>query len=178
MRIAAAFCLFALLAGCASTSQPVTERYNALSNETTYRTRAISLGALFEGHGIDSGMRVDLEARASCPGEQCTPDLVWLSFEAVNPKTNIQIGNSAVTMRADEQLYRWTEREGKLAEQDVTYVRGTFVRVRLTLPELRQVATAEHVAGTVGPESFSLSYDDRMPLRRLLTLAEGANGAS
>ncbi len=178
-RHAPVLVLLLLLTGC-GTSEPLTVRYDRLSNMTTYATRDISLGTMFEGYGIDSGMSIDLRARANCREKSCTPDKIWLTFVASNPRSDIHIMNTDVTMATDTEQYTWSNGGGTTPQQKVqvsggglqthgTYVRGEFVRIALSLSELREIATAESVVeGRVGPESFSLSYEERAPLRKLV----------
>lgn len=160
-----------LAPGCASTSEPATQRFDTTTNETLYRARPINLGRMFENYGINSAVSIKLETWAKCMGQSCTPDQVWMGFEATGSAEGIQIGDASVTMSTGPDQFRWQERGGKMEEQDVTTVRGLFARGAVDLDELATVANAEdNVSGSLGSEAFTLSYEDREPLRRLLRL--------
>lgn len=178
----AAFAFFiGVLVGCAS-SKPVTARYDATTDQMLYEARDIRAGSMFENYGINSSTNVDVRAWARCHEQGCTPNKVWLGFVADNPRADIQIMNTNVMMRTESGQYTWSNRGSRTPEQNVmksrgsreglqtrgTYVRGMFVRVALTLQEFEEIATAKRVSGSIGQETFTLSYESRAPLRKLL----------
>lgn len=156
-----------VLSGCASSKPPVTAQYDGTRNETTYETRRISLGPMFQGSGLSAGTRVYLRAFGDCRGQSCQPREAWLAFVSEGGNTDLRIANRAVTITADGEKHRWQPKDYELQAQNTSPLLGEIVRVSLDLETLRQIAMAEQVSGTLAQDSFRLSERQREPLRQL-----------
>lgn len=170
LAILAAF----LLAGCATNRAPVSVHYRTNQNETVYRTVNIDLGPLFESGGLGQDPRVGMRGWATCPGENCQPREAWLSFSLQRAAKQMQlVSDRSVTLRTDEEVYSW-EQKNVVGSRAPTH--GEIARIALGMDALKDVATAQNVTGTIGSEEFSLSREERAPLRALYEKAT-ADGA-
>lgn len=156
-----------LLAGCASNRESVTSRYLADQDVTTYRTGSIGLGSIFGGSGLGSGSRVSLRGWAQCQGQDCQPSEAWLAFALSGSSRELRLASRSISMRADEQRYDWPQRAVQRPTRTTNPVRGEIARISMSLGALESIAFAQSVSGTISDEAFTLSYEERQPLRNL-----------
>ena len=76
---------------------------------------------------------------------------------------SLQIGTETIT---------WTDPQNREVDQRTEIRSGTFARVGLTAKQLSTLANASDVNGTVGGVRFELPYEERAPLRMLLSRLE------
>ena len=161
-----------LLASCGTSRAPATARYQAASDKTVYRARDINLGTMFRTGGLSRDPSVALRSWATCSGEDCKPQRAWLSFVLRGSgRTNI-VANRDVKITTDTNTHTWPEeRQRQTSAFDITREKSTseVTRIRMTLKTFRDIANSQQrVSGTLGNEDFTLSYEDRAPLRALL----------
>lgn len=167
-----------LLAGCATSRPPATELYKQAQNETVYRARAINLGTMFPTGGLSRDPSVALRSWATCSGENCQPRRAWFSFEMRGGGGESRVLSSRdVQIRTEGNVHEWPEeRQRTTGESDLagSGSTGELVRIRMSLSTLRDIAQSQRMSGTLGDEEFSLSYEERAPLRSMLEKASGA----
>lgn len=164
-----------LWAGCATNRPSATVQYRPGQNEMIYRARPISLGTLFESGGLGQDPRVGLRGWATCPGEGCQPQQAWLSFSLQRAAKQMQLtSDRSVTLRTDHEVYSW-EQKNVVGANAPTH--GEIARVSFQMSTLKDLATSQRVRGTIGTEEFSLSYEEREPLRALYAKATGSASA-
>lgn len=156
-----------LSAGCATSSEPLSSSYDDDSDRTRYETRRINLGNMFSGSALGGGVRVNLRGWATCEGQDCQPEQAWLSFTISGSSNTLQIHDRSVTLRTEEEHYSWPQREVRRPTEQTTSLLGEVARIALDPDTLEDIATAQDVSGSIGSESFSLSYDQRASLREL-----------
>lgn len=160
-----------LLAGCVTNRAPATARYQSSRNETVFRTRTIGLGTLFESEGFGQDPRVVLNGWARCPGEHCHPNEAWLSFSLRRSAKEMQIvSDRSVTIATDREVYSW-QQEDVAGSRAPTH--GEIARISLDMSTLEDIATTQRFRGTIGGEEFSLSREEREPLRALYKKVSG-----
>lgn len=156
-----------LSAGCATSSELVSTSYDDARDVTRYEARRISLGRMFSGNALGGGRYVNLRAWATCRGQGCQPQQAWLSFAISGSANRLQVYDRSITMRTEEERLSWPQREVKRPAEETSPLRGKVARIALDPATLETIATAQQVSGAIGNESFSLSYEQRAPLREL-----------
>lgn len=156
-----------LSTGCVSSSELVSISYDDDRDRTRYETRRINLGTMFSGSALGGGARVNLRGWATCQGQECQPEQAWLSFSISGSSNTLQIHDRTVTLRTEEERYSWPQREVRRPTEQTTPLIGEVARIALEPDMLEDIATSQNVSGSIGSESFSLSYDQRAPLREL-----------
>ena len=157
------------LYGCGTTSSaPATTRYRQGADETIYRARSISLGTMFPTGGLSQDPTVRLQGWATCEGRDCRPQRAWLSFvlRSPNGRSNV-VSNRTVSIQTDTEQHRWPEsrkRFGNMGEDNS----GELTRIRMSIGTFRDIAESQRRRGQIGTEDFSVSYEDRAPMRALL----------
>lgn len=163
------------MVGCASSREPATARYSASQNEMMYRASDISLGTMFPTGGLSRDPSVALRSWATCSGENCQPQRVWFSFvlRSSMARSNV-LASRNVEMVADGNVHEWPEERQQFADRTTSTASSMqlpgssgneLTRISMSLSTLQEIAQADGVSGTFGGEDFSLSYDDRAPLR-------------
>lgn len=162
-----------LLAGCVTSRKPATSQYHAARNETVYRIRPINLGTIFEGSGLGSDPRVSLRSWATCSGQDCRPSAAWISFSLQRTSKQMQItSDRSVTIKTDGNVYTWEQKNVTGSRAPTS---GEVARVELDLSALQDVATTKVLNGSIGGSEFSLSREERKPLRALHSMITGSD---
>lgn len=169
----------ALLAGCGSSRPSASANYRQARNEMVYRTRPIDLGALFESGGLGIDPRVSLRGWAACDGENCQPSEAWLSFTLQRGSKEMRVvSDRSVTIKTAEDVYTWQQGDRRNSGNELVQemrgapTSGEIARVELDWATLKDIATTQEFRGTIGGKDFSLSYDEREPLRAMMEQME------
>lgn len=164
-----------LVAGCATSRDPATARYRAAQNEMVYRARDISLGTLFPTGGLSRDPIVEMSTWATCSGEGCRPQEVWLSFSIRRSPSRV-LSHRDVKMKTDTEVYTWTQQNRRSSGWNTQSPKsGEITRLSMELSTFRDIAESRRLSGTLGGEPFSLSYEKRAPLRAMANKMRGAN---
>ena len=165
-----------LLAGCGASRAPATAQYNAPQDETVYRARSINLGTMFPTGGLSPDPSVEMNSWARCSGEDCRPQRIWLAFSIRGTSQPGVLSNRDVKIRTSENTHTWPDERRRTtgAENKIPgSAGGELTRISMGLGTFRDIATSQRVSGTLGGENFSLSYEERAPLRAMLAKATG-----
>ncbi len=171
MRTCSFFALIVFLAGCASTSEPVTTQYAAASNETTYETKRMELYVRRSSTGINLGPSYHLAVRGRCTGASCRPSNYKLLF-TVDSDNPITMTAEDVRLTYDGTTKTW-EIPFQIKRGERFRVLDHIITLEITADRLSAIAQAEKVEGALGSIRFQFSRTARQPIRRLLQEAGG-----
>lgn len=171
MRYCSFLALILFLAGCASTSQPVTTQYAEASNETTYETKRMELYVRRSSTGINLGPSYHMAVRGQCTGASCRPSTYELLF-TVDSDSPITMTAEDVQLTYDGTTKTW-EIPFQIKRGDRFRVLDHIITLEITADRLSAIAQAENVEGALGSIRFQFSNDAREPLRQLLREAGG-----
>lgn len=144
-------CLFAV--GCAG-GPKATVSYDAEQNRTTYETRSYTV-ATGGSNSYGSSKSIDMQVVARCEGTDCSPDSANLVFSASGSET-LSLSGVDGKIEAEDVSVSWTSAEvsrgfsNRVSNNEMIEVVGRFAVVTLSLDQLRQVASASPVKGTIG----------------------------
>lgn len=148
-----------------------TASYDSSSNRMTYETRAYTVSSV-SGSNYGSSKSIDLKAVARCLGEGCTPDQIQLVFSTTGSQ---RLGLSSMNgeIVADGNRIAWTGPEarnnlGSVTNENIFDIRGTFATVDFDLDQLRTVATASSVEGSIGGQSLDIDSGVQAGFQKLL----------
>lgn len=162
-----------LLAGCTTSRDSVTVQYQESEDRTVYRARSISLGTLFPTGGLSRDPVVEMRSWATCSGQDCQPQQAWFAFNLRRTESRI-VSRRDVRLETDEEVYRWSQENERFGEWNAQSPKsGEIVRISMDISMLRDIAESERLSGRLSGERFSLSYEDRAPLRALLDRMDG-----
>lgn len=169
-RLAILLSFSLLIVGCGG-GQQATVSYNSSSNRTTYQTRSYTVSSI-SGANFASSKSITMRAVARCQGTNCTPNQVQLVFSASG---NQQLSLSGVDgqLVANGTRITWSSAEaskglGPVSEDRALNVIGTFASVDLELKQLRTLATATSIKGSIGGQSLNISSGVQSGLQELL----------
>jgi len=163
--------LLALMAGCATSSQPVAISYEASSDRTVYETEDMELGDVDLATGLTKEIQLLVRVVGECRGKDCAPSQYQLAFGKRGPQP-IQLPGRDVSLQVGTETITWSDPQNRRIEQRTEIRSGTFARVDLTAKQLSTLANVSDVDGTVGGVRFELPYEERAPLRSLLSRLE------
>lgn len=160
-----------LLVGCGG-SQPVTVSYDADQNQTTYETRSYTVVST-SGSNYATSKSIEMRAVARCSGENCTPDAVKFFF-ATSGSEQMALAGLGGQITADGATFEWTGAEagtnvsGSGADDEMIEVVGTFAVVDLRLDQVRRMASASSLSGSIGGMSLRLDSNVQSGLQELI----------
>lgn len=166
-----AFFVVVFFAGCAGTSEPVRVSYNRSSGETTYETEEMRLEDIQITSGIQQKNRFYVQVSGACTGEDCVPSQFFLRFIKEGPQPVTTEGRE-VTLTVGSETLRWEDPQSRETARTSTIRSGTFTKVDLSSKQLSTIGGGSSVKGTVGGERFSIPYQNRAPIRALLSRLE------
>lgn len=158
-----------LVAGCGSSG--ATESYNAANNQMIYETRSYTVSQV-SGANFASSKSITMRAIARCSGQNCTPQQVQLVFSASGNST-LTLSSAAGEIVADGQRVEWSSKaagrpQADTGDDEMINVVGTFATVDLSLSELKQIANASSVEGSIGGTSLNISESIQSGFQSLL----------
>lgn len=154
-------------AGCA-TERPVVVNYDASQNETTYRSPSIRIPIEVQGSGYGSQFnQLRMLLQAECSGRDCQPSMATMTL-STGGSSDLYLGDRTLLIRADAERFEWPDPKGNREEVPERIV-GMIARLTIDVSQLRAMATAEELSGTIG--SVILEFGDRSQqrLREYLT---------
>ena len=163
--------LCGLMVGCATTSQPVTVSYDTDSGRTVYETTQMQLGDIDVATGLSKEIEFQVQAVGECRGQDCAPSKYELAF-AKRGTQPVQLRGRDVSLEIGTETITWDDPQNREVDRGTKIRSGTFARVELTSKQLSTLAGASEVTGTVGGLRFELPYEEREPLRTLLSRIE------
>ena len=160
-----------VIAGCATSSQPVEVKYEKASEQTTYLTDEMRLGGVEATSGLSRDNRYYIQIEASCSGEDCTPAQYTLSFvkEGTQP---IKLTGRDVALTVGTETLQWSDPQNRRVSQTSVIRNGTFARVKVSPEQLVTIGSVSEVSGTVGNINFDIPHQNRAPIRELLSRLE------
>lgn len=163
--------LLGLLTGCATTSQPVAVSYDTEAGQTVYETDQMELGDVDLATGLTKQSELEAHVVGECRGRDCAPSQYQLAFGKRGTQP-IRLPGRDVSLQIGTETITWTDPQNREVDQRTEIRSGTFARVTLTPKQLSTLANASDVDGTVGGVRFELPYEERAPLRTLLSRLE------
>ena len=160
--------LLGLLAGCATTSRPVVVSYDAEAGRTVYETDQMKLGDMDLATGLTKEVEFQVRVVGECRGRDCAPSQYQLAFGKRGTQS-IRLPGRDVSLEIGTETITWADPQNRQIGQRTKIRSGTFARVGLTAKQLSTLANASNVDGTVGGVRFELPYEERAPLRTLLS---------
>ena len=144
--------------GCTSTSRPVLVDYNASQNETTYRANSIRIPIEVRGSGYGSQFnQLRMSLNASCSGRDCQPSMVTMTL-STGGSSDLYMGERTLVISADDERFEWPDPRGNRENQPEQVV-GMVVQITIDVEQLRAMALAESLSGTIG--SVNLEFGTR-----------------
>jgi hypothetical protein len=159
-----------VLAGCGA-GQVATVSYDSGSDQSTYETRRYTVSTL-SGGNYGSRQSIRMRVLAQCEGKNCTPDTAQLVFSAdASEKLSLSGVNGRIS--ADETEIRWSNAEANRGfagrnRNDIIQVLGEFATVDIDVDQLRAMASATSLEGSIGGQSLNLDADVQSGLQTLL----------
>lgn len=162
-------CLLAV--GCAAGPE-ATVSYDAEQNRTTYETRTYTV-ASGGGKSYGSSKTIDMQAVARCQGEDCSPDTAKLVFSAGGGEA-LSLSGINGKIETDGVVVRWTSAEASrgsskpVSDREMFKVVGQFAVVSVSVDQLREIASASSVKGTIGGMRLRFGSGAKLGLQALL----------
>lgn len=157
-----------LLFGCASSSQPVETAYNASANKTTYRTGQMRLSDIEMSTGMQKQNRFYVQVVGQCMGKDCIPSEFTVNFIKQGPQS-VTLGGRDVTMTIGSETITWEDPQTRDVNQTTTIRSGVFAKIGVSSGQLSTIGAVSSVSGSVGGADFTIPYDNRAPIRTLLS---------
>ena len=156
--------------GCAG-GQQVTTSYDATANRTTYETTRYTVSTV-SGSDYGSSKNISMRAVARCKGENCTPDGAQLVFTYQGDQA-LSLSGVSGEIFADGTKITWSSAEANsdfanLPDGSTVRVTGQFAAIDLPLGQLRQIATATTLRGSIGGQTLTLRSSLQSGLQKLL----------
>lgn len=159
--------LLYLSVGCASTQ-------DASSGDFTFKTKTVPANFGLSSNSYSGTVTVLYQAQAKCEGVNCVPDQVELLFRRESSFNTLYLNNRNLTIRAGNQSYEWKEAYRPNINETQRVV-GVIKSVILDWDQFVQIATSYDVTGNLAGENFKWTYENRAPLRTLLSEIESKN---
>ncbi len=143
-----------LLAGCASSSGS-RSAYDVDLHQTTYESTRVLLGHRDMSAGLVAGQRVMLKAVATCPGRDCTPEVVDLLF--LNSGSGVlHIDNRRIEITFDDTTLSWEDEDRRIESGFNPLPPGEFARFRLSFSDFSRLSRSTHATVAFGQTSTAL----------------------
>lgn len=162
------------MAGCGGTRSIAT--YDVSDNRTVFRSGPMTV-ARQSGSGYGSATSIVMRAVARCPGRDCTPERVQLTFSAEG-SSDFSLSNRSVRIVADGEKYERTDATQWNDFDDVSRTEGPIAGLVVSLSALEQMATASNIGGTLGHQSLRLSGSVQSSLQAFVQSARNPATAS
>jgi hypothetical protein len=142
--------------------------YDSSSGATVYETDQVKLDDVNVTSGLSREVEFYLQVVGRCEGRNCAVSQYALIFgkEGAQP---VQLTGRDVTLSIGSETMSWEDPQSRSIDRSSTIRSGTFARVALSSNQLSTLANVSNVTGTVGDVDFSISHEERAPLRALLS---------
>ena len=146
-----------LTVGC-SASNEATVSYDSAEDRMTIETRSYKVSTI-SGSSYGSQSTIDVRAVAQCQGQGCSPRRAKLIFIAPTDRDLSFSGIGGEIVADGSQVTRWTTREAGRSDIDAGSLAGgetcitaygEFAAIILQTDQLKQIAQASNVEGTIG----------------------------
>lgn len=137
--------LFAVAAGCGGTGATVS--YDTSANQTVFETPPLTVKQDLTGSSYGA-TPLRMQVRAECEGKGCTPQTAQLTFSA-DGSTEYTFSNRSVSITADDEEYNWNNEQSWRDSRDVQTRSALVLKVALPLSDLKQIAKASSLSGSV-----------------------------
>lgn len=162
------------LFGCSAPNNAIIS-YDSEKNRTTIETRSYNVSTI-SGINYGSQSTIDVRAVARCFGKGCAPQKAKLIFIAPTDKELSFSGVGGEIVADGSQIARWNTREAGRAginrgsltagETGITAF-GEFAAITLKTNQLRKIAQASDVNGTLGGKALRFGGGVKKGLKRL-----------
>lgn len=149
------------LAGCGETSPFVTNSYNASKNRTVYSSKRMTLAqgvSSGSGYASQTQSSIAMKLRATCTGPNCTPNEARLTFMAEGDTDVSALTMRTISITADDTVLRGGR---EISRNQIELMRGTtsgeIATVTLPFSDLKKIANASTVSGTLGGQELDLA---------------------
>lgn len=164
---------FLLAHGCSGTARSVQVSYDDARNRTTYRAPSIRIPIETRGSGYGSQFnQLRMTLRARCEGEACQPSMVTMTL-STGGSSELFLGDRTLRVEADDERFTWADPRGDRDDWPQRVV-GMVVQVRVAVEQLRAMAEAERLRGTIGAVTLNMSTRNQARIRAFLDRMEGA----
>lgn len=157
-----------LIVGCATSSEPVRVSYEAESNQTVYQTEQMRLSDLQLTSGLQKQNRYYVQVKGQCLGQDCAPSEYTVRFIKEGTQSVKLVGRD-ITLTVGTETITWSDPQTRERSQTATIRSGTFAEVDVSSGQLSTIGGVSKVRGTVGTAEFTIPYDNREPVRTLLS---------
>lgn len=165
------------LGGCAGTSEMISVEENS-SGETTYKTQKMRLDDFHLSSGLQKRNRFYIQISGTCAGDDCAPSGYTLSFIKEGPQP-VTMEGRGVTLTVGSETLSWEDPQTRGGSVRTSTVRsGVFTSVEVSSKQLSTMGAARTLTGTCGGEQFTLTHQERAPIRALLSRLEQKSSES
>ncbi len=155
------------LIGCATTARPVLVDYNASQNETTYRANSIRIPIEVRGSGYGSQFnQLRMSLSAECDGRECQPAMAQMTL-STGGSSELYMGDRTLTIKADDEQFEWPDPRGNRENQPEQVV-GMVAQMSVSVDQLKAMATADALSGTIGSVTLDFSSRSQQRIRDYL----------
>lgn len=154
--------------GCATSSQSVETAYDSSSNKTTYRTGQMRLSDIEMSTGIQKQNRFYVQVVGQCMGKDCIPSEFTVNFIKQGPQS-VTLGGRDVSLTIGSETITWEDPQTRDVNQTTKIRSGTFAKIGVSGGQLSTIGAVTSVTGSVGGADFTIPYDNRSPIRALLS---------
>lgn len=166
-----------LVLGCATSSAPVEVSYDTSENQRSFQTQKMPLQDVRLTSGLSKQPRFYLQIEGNCSGEDCKPREFRLNIIKEGMES-IEISGRDLTLTVGTETLEWEDPQNREVSQTVTIRDGSLVKVNISRQQLVTLGSVSNVHGTVGGTSFSVSHEDRAPIRNLVSRLESDDSES
>lgn len=166
-----------LLSGCATSSEPVEEMYDDTANRTIYRTSKIRLSDIQMTAGIQKQNRFYMRVVGRCSGQKCTPSEYSIHFIKQGTQS-VTLGGRDISLTIGTETITWDDPQTRDVNQTTTIRSGIFAKIQVSSGQLSTIGAVSEVTGSVGGTGFEIPYENRSPIRALMSQLEGRKEAA
>jgi hypothetical protein len=140
----------------------VVVNYDASDNQTVYRAPSIRIPIEVRGSGYGSQFnQLRMNLQAECTGRECQPSEATMTL-STGGSSELYLGDRTLLIQADDEQFEWPDPQGNRQNQPERVV-GMIVQLTAGIDQLRAMATADRLSGTIG--SVVLDFDARSQQR-------------
>ena len=157
------------VAGCSATP-PGAGSYDATAGLTRYRSAPIPLGRSAQA-GYASNTALVLRAEAECSGEGCPPDQYTVSVVNTGSNEIAADFNQVVFTTPQGTISFDPGRQSESSSSPVAFFssgRGELIRISLPADIFASFATANTLSVRLGASEYTIPYESRSSLRRMI----------
>lgn len=162
------FLFIFLLGGCGSSKSGTQD---AAGQSLTWKTKRIPANFVLSSNSFTGPVRIYYQLRAQCNSTNCKPTQAQLTFSRQSNTNTLYLSNRNLSIQAGKENYEWKGVE-RTNIYETQAVGGIIKNVTLEWDQFVQIATAHDVSGNLAGENFKWTYENRAPLRTLLSKIE------